>query len=91
MSPRQRDDERLNDGEHGLHDDVDMLLLSSILPVLTLARHVSAASSDTFGESLTLHPLPDGKLSVLFEFTTHFTGSSKAGKRAREHFFSTIH
>ncbi|ODO05758.1 hypothetical protein I350_04819 [Cryptococcus amylolentus CBS 6273] len=28
---------------------------------------------DSFQESLTLHPLPDGKLSVLFKFTTYFT------------------
>jgi hypothetical protein len=68
-----------------------MLLLSSILPFLTLARHVSAVPIDSFAESLTLHPLPDGKLSVLFEFTTHFTGSSKAGERLSAYDASALH
>lgn len=50
------------------------MLLSSLklllfTPVLLAAGH----SPNSFHESLTLHPLPDGKLSVLFEFTTYFT------------------
>lgn len=32
---------------------------------------------DEFFESLTLHPTPDGKLSVLFEFTTYFSFPTK--------------
>ena len=50
----------------------DMLLWSALLPILTLAKAVTP-STDSFHESLTLHPLPDGRLSVLFEFTTYFT------------------
>lgn len=42
------------------------------LAATALATGKSAAD-DTFHESLTLHPLPDGKLSVLFQFTTHFS------------------
>lgn len=38
-----------------------------------LAAVADASARDTFHESLTLHPLPDGKLSVLFEFTTQFS------------------
>lgn len=55
--------------------DSAMLLLSTILPVLTLAKLVTAKDEDSFRESLTLHPLPDGRLSVLFEFVTEFTSS----------------
>lgn len=45
----------------------------------------AAAARDTFHESLTLHPLPDGKLSVLFEFTTQFDlhhGGESATRRS---------
>lgn len=52
-----------------------MLLLSTILPVLTLAKLVTAKDGDSFRESLTLHPLPDGRLSVLFDFVTEFTST----------------
>jgi phosphatidylinositol glycan class T len=31
---------------------------------------------EAFHESLTLHPLPDGKLSVSFEFSTEFDNSA---------------
>jgi phosphatidylinositol glycan class T len=50
-------------------------------PILLAA---AAAARDTFHESLTLHPLPDGKLSVLFEFTTQFDlhhGAESATRR----------
>ncbi|TXT09217.1 hypothetical protein VHUM_02691 [Vanrija humicola] len=50
--------------------------LSYFLAVLSISGLAAAQPSpppDTFHESLTLHPLPDGKLSVLFEFTTHFS------------------
>lgn len=51
--------------------------LLDTLHLLGLAATVLAtgqrAPEDTFHESLTLHPLPDGKLSVLFQFTTHFS------------------
>lgn len=41
------------------------------------------ASGDSFHESLTLHPLPDGKLSVLFEFTTYFSSPGRTTSRSR--------
>lgn len=44
----------------------------SIRLLLLAAALAPAAFADVFRESLTLHPLPDGKLSVLFEFTTEF-------------------
>ncbi|EKD02669.1 hypothetical protein A1Q2_03095 [Trichosporon asahii var. asahii CBS 8904] len=51
--------------------------LLDTLPLLGLAVTALATEQgipeDTFHESLTLHPLPDGKLSVLFQFTTHFS------------------
>lgn len=46
------------------------VLAAALAAAATASATVSAR--DTFHESLTLHPLPDGKLSVLFEFTTHF-------------------
>lgn len=50
------------------------MLLSSLTLLLFAPVFVAAVpSSNSFHESLTLHPLPDGKLSVLFEFTTYFT------------------
>ena len=53
------------------------MLLPSVLPLLIVLIQASLASSspESFHESLTLHPLPNGKLSVLFEFTTLFTSS----------------
>lgn len=58
-----------------------------ILNFLSLALGFTIVSAnrhaDTFHESLTVHPLPDGKLSVLFEFTTYFSEPSKLG-RTRE-------
>lgn len=63
--------------------------LLDTFPLLGLA--VTALSTeqgvpeDTFHESLTLHPLPDGKLSVLFQFTTHFSLHNNAdGERFGE-------
>lgn len=47
------------------------LAMIRLLGAIALAAAVTAR--DTFHESLTLHPLPDGKLSVLFEFTTQFS------------------
>ena len=55
-----------------------MLLASSLLIVLGLVKGVVAKSLASFEESLTLHPLPDGKLSVLFEFTTRFAQTPRA-------------
>lgn len=57
--------------------DARTMRLSYFLSVLSIAGLASSQPTnpppDTFHESLTLHPLPDGKLSVLFEFTTHFS------------------
>lgn len=50
--------------------------LSHFVAVLSSAVLASAGPTspqDAFHEVLTLQPLPDGKLSVLFEFTTHFS------------------
>lgn len=55
-----------------------MLLASGLITILTLVRGVLASPPESFVESLTLHPLPDGKLSVLFEFTTHFASSQQS-------------
>ncbi|KAK4689618.1 GPI-anchor transamidase subunit T, partial [Tremellales sp. Uapishka_1] len=57
-------------------------ILGLVLPFLLPAQ---ASSSDSFSESLTLHPLPDGRLSVLFEFTTHFSSSSPQSTIPRSH------
>ena len=65
-----------------------MLLLSTVLPIVSLARRVAASPTDSFRESLTLHPLPDGKLSVLFEFTTDFTSVSHRSSTIRMSAFS---
>ncbi|ORX38276.1 GPI transamidase component PIG-T [Kockovaella imperatae] len=54
-----------------------MLLWSSLLPILTLVKATSTYD-ESFHESLTLHPLPDGRLSVLFEFTTLFSSTSSS-------------
>ncbi|WVQ72702.1 hypothetical protein IAR50_002262 [Cryptococcus sp. DSM 104548] len=53
-------------------------------PLLILAPAFVSAS-DSFHESLTLHPLPDGKLSVLFEFTTYFTLSHPLSSISQSH------
>lgn len=57
-----------------------MMLLSTLIATLLAPAVAHAAPGDSFHETLTLHPLPDGKLSVLFEFTTYFTARTKAGK-----------
>ncbi|KIR28270.1 phosphatidylinositol glycan, class T [Cryptococcus deuterogattii 99/473] len=62
------------------------MLLSSLklllfTPVLLAAGH----SPNSFHESLTLHPLPDGKLSVLFEFTTYFTQTKSTSSIPQYH------
>ncbi|OCF40715.1 hypothetical protein I317_05487 [Kwoniella heveanensis CBS 569] len=55
-----------------------LLLLTPILSAagatsrLPTHRTASTTEQDAFYESLTLRPLPDGRLSVLFEFTTYF-------------------
>lgn len=72
------------------------IILTSHLPspINMRLRHLAASSAlgatlalaappDTFHESLTLQPLPDGKLSVQFEFTTHFSLHTSPG-RTRE-------
>ncbi|KLT45242.1 Gpi16 subunit, GPI transamidase component [Cutaneotrichosporon oleaginosum] len=51
-------------------------------PILLAA---AAVARDTFHESLTLHPLPDGKLSVLFEYTTQFDLHHGAGSTHQSH------
>jgi phosphatidylinositol glycan class T len=56
-----------------------ILLLASLVPALAAAL----STSNSFHEALTLHPLPDGKLSVLFEFTTYFASAS-TGSSLRE-------
>lgn len=56
------------------------MTLHLIIALIAIAIGVTAvrAAQDSFFESLTLHPLPDGKVSVLFEFTTYFSLSSAA-------------
>ncbi|BEI85142.1 hypothetical protein CcaverHIS002_0505430 [Cutaneotrichosporon cavernicola] len=51
-------------------------------PILLAA---AVAARDTLHESLTLHPLPDGKLSVLFEFTTQFDLHHGEGSTHQSH------
>lgn len=60
--------------------------LSDALVALCLgASALAAGRPDTFHESLTLHPLPDGQLSVLFQFTTQFSlHNNAAGDRIGE-------
>ena len=62
------------------------MMLSHFVAVLSTALVALGASTpqDTFHESLTLHPLPDGKLSVLFEFTTHFNLHKGSAGRTRK-------
>jgi len=68
------------DGEQPRIDIITAMLgASGLITILTLVNNVIAKPS-TFSESLTLHPLPDGKLSVLFEFTTHFAKSPNDGE-----------
>lgn len=52
----------------------------AVLSAALGATAAIAAPPDTLHESLTLHPLPDGKLSVLFEFTTHFSLHKGSGR-----------
>ncbi|WWD19310.1 hypothetical protein CI109_103768 [Kwoniella shandongensis] len=62
------------------------MLLSSLRIIILAPIYAAAVSSSSFHESLTLHPLPDGKLSVLFEFTTYFTSeSSSSSSIAQSH------
>lgn len=72
-----------------------MRLSDTLIALGAAAAAVSAAepptASDTFHESLTLHPLPDGKLSVLFQFTTHFDlHTDEDGERIGELRSSTL-
>ncbi|RXK42297.1 hypothetical protein M231_00287 [Tremella mesenterica] len=66
-----------------------MLLSSLILTLITPTRVRCSGHQDVppdaFHESLTLHPLPDGKLSVLFEFTTHFSSPFLSSELTRSH------
>lgn len=53
-------------------------MLLALIPLLGLGLSVASAKasqspSESYHESLTLHPLPDGKLSVSFDFTTYFS------------------
>ena len=43
------------------------MLLSTLIATLLAPALARAAPGDSFHESLTLHPLPDGKLSVLLD------------------------
>ena len=52
-----------------------MILRPLIMAALLASPLAAARGDDAFHESLTLHPLPDGKLSVLFEFSTYFTST----------------
>ncbi|KAK8854554.1 hypothetical protein IAR55_003293 [Kwoniella newhampshirensis] len=61
------------------------MLLSSLKLLLLTPIYAAAISSDSFHESLTLHPLPDGKLSVLFEFTTYFTAANPSSQIPQSH------
>ena len=55
-----------------------------MLKLLILAASLAPCIlADAFRESLILHPLPDGKLSVLFEFTTDFTLSRHTSGMSR--------
>ncbi|WWC90428.1 uncharacterized protein L201_005363 [Kwoniella dendrophila CBS 6074] len=67
------------------------MLLSS-LRLLLLAPIYAAVSKqtitkheDAFSESLTLHPLPDGRMSVLFEFETTFSSSGTSSRISQSH------
>nr|ODN91950.1 phosphatidylinositol glycan, class T [Cryptococcus depauperatus CBS 7841] len=59
-------------------------MLFSSLGLLLLGT-IAVAGKNTFQESLTLHPLPDGKVSVLFEFTTRFFQDSFVSAIAQSH------
>lgn len=67
-----------------LHLNVQMRLLiaTSALLLAGTAQKVLAGLG-SFHEELTLHPLPDGSLSVSFDFSTYFDGSS--GCKSRMH------
>ncbi|WWC63591.1 uncharacterized protein I303_106196 [Kwoniella dejecticola CBS 10117] len=68
------------------------MLLSS-LSILIFAPIYSTVSKktpqishdDAFYESLTLHPLPDGRMSVLFEFETIFSSPGASGSIPQSH------
>ncbi|WRT68675.1 uncharacterized protein IL334_005654 [Kwoniella shivajii] len=67
------------------------MLLSS-LSLLLLAPIYAAASKasrhhpdDAFYESLTLHPLPDGRMSVLFQFETEFSSPRVLSSTSQSH------
>ncbi|WVQ81825.1 hypothetical protein IAT38_003952 [Cryptococcus sp. DSM 104549] len=66
-----------------------MLLSSLKLTLFAAALSAVGATADSpsnsFHESLTLHPLPDGKLSVLFEFTTVFTDPTSSSSIPQSH------
>ncbi|CAD6583627.1 MAG: tetrahydrofolate synthase, partial [Tremellales sp. Tagirdzhanova-0007] len=66
-------------------------LLQSTLVLILSSYHFTSASSgiNSFHESLTLHPTPDGKLSVLFEFTTYFTSPRLTSRIPQSHFSLT--
>lgn len=50
-------------------------ITASILLAASTAQWVQA-SSGSFQEELIVHPLPDGSLSVSFDFSTYFDASS---------------
>ncbi|WVQ95198.1 hypothetical protein IAU59_002292 [Kwoniella sp. CBS 9459] len=71
-----------------------LLLLTPIISAAAAAaapsaveRGLAAGEEESFYESLTLRPLPDGRLSVLFEFTTYFgpSSSSTSGSISQSH------
>jgi phosphatidylinositol glycan class T len=50
-----------------------------LLPAACLLLALGTSAAESYHESLTLHPLPDGKLSVSFDFTTYFEASDQFG------------
>jgi phosphatidylinositol glycan class T len=67
------------------------MLRLALLATLVPALEAALSGSNSFHEALTLQPLPDGKLSVLFEFTTYFTPSSSGSAiRMQEPYWDSL-
>nr|XP_019044960.1 hypothetical protein I302_06876 [Kwoniella bestiolae CBS 10118]OCF23890.1 hypothetical protein I302_06876 [Kwoniella bestiolae CBS 10118] len=65
------------------------MLLSSLRLLLLAPIYAAAVSQhdheDAFSESLTLHPLPDGRTSVLFQFETTFSSPRLSSSIPQSH------
>ncbi|WVQ68517.1 uncharacterized protein L199_006725 [Kwoniella botswanensis] len=65
------------------------MLLSSLRLLLLAPIYTAVAiqhgTDDTFSESLTLHPLPDGRMSVLFQFETIFSSPKIQSSTPQSH------